>query len=219
MPMTTPAPFHILDTLRSGSSWERSGKNAKELLTGVHDNIQPKMRRHVLEVEKIEADPHLSADGKRDKIKQHAMKFAEEYQSVPRVLKRETEAKQALEQRLFALPARREGLEGLADRMDDAEIRAAFATKSRAERDAAYAAALQSGNVAVQRALTQTPLGSLIDPEFQQRALTEHVEKTRPAEMAKLKEQEEVVEHLTVLQQTLKGWLENLGADSKALEL
>lgn len=83
--------------------------------------------------------------------------------------------------------------------LSEQEIRAKYADAPPHVVLMAYQLAVTEGHYEGQRALTQGPLGSLVDKEFQHRALLDHAKKTQPAVYESFEQAQIMKEHLDSL--------------------
>lgn len=160
------------------------------------------------QVTKIRDDNALSDVGKQQRLAELAKKQDLGFFASPRTANEENIAQ--LRGLLFAIPkSEHEPMMGFAR---EREIRDWYKDKPANVILAAYQHAVQGGDHERVRALTQGPLGSLVEAEFQQRVQIEHAEKAQPAMFANFEEAQNLKEHLDSLEIHARQVLQELVA-------
>jgi hypothetical protein len=166
----------------------------------------------------IQQSARWSEAGRKDQLKELAVKRASTFEWAGRVLKQVRQDGDTLRRSLYALPPMPDGPAGVAARIEDAESRQYYRTLPEAERQRLFATAVAQQQHAVVRAMTGGPEGGLLDGDARERVLREHAQRTRPGDVQRLDDLEEVQDNLVAMLQGVSQRIEELGGDPAPIQ-
>lgn len=163
----------------------------------------------------VSQDRNLSEVGKRERMAETTKRLID-LSVLKKVRERTAADMQRLKTELFTLPARRDGMDGFIERLDEQEIRLAVTGKNQGEIITMFRDALAAGNHTAVRALSRGPLGSLLPGDIEGRLWHEHASRTKPEQFGRLESLGALDEHLAAVEAFGSGVLRELtGHDGK----
>jgi hypothetical protein len=179
----------------------------KETLVSVRHHLRHTFTALQEKAAKIRDNKSLSEVGRREQLIDLAKKTDLSFLTRSKEAAESTIAQ--LRGLLFAVPkSEHEPMMGFAR---EREIRDWYKDKPESVLIAAYARAVEGGDHERVRALTQGPLGSLVNADYQQRVQAEAAEKSQPAVFANYGHAQNLQEHLNSLEVHAKSVLHQLG--------